>query len=281
VPFTLSHVVAILPMRRWLPPSALAVGAMVPDLPYYVPLPFSSKTTHSWLGGLPVDLLAGVAVLVVFHLLLRGPLTALAPEGVRARLPDRAPYGRGLAVMAALLIGAATHLVWDGFTQVGGFAVVHWPAMRVSVVGAHRVFNVVMYVSSLGGLVVLACWFALWYRRAAVRPGRWPGVTGLLRGWVLAAGVGAAGVGAIMLGSSDRAAVSLYDLVRCVILGGIGGCGAVLACYTVAWHVWPAMRSCPDALQPVHTEAGEPGALQPVHAEMSGPGAPIDSRRDE
>jgi hypothetical protein len=94
-------------------------------------------------------------------------------------------------------------------------------------------------------------------------------VTGLLRGWVLAVGVGAAGVGAVMLGSSDRAAVSLYDLVRCVILGGIGGCGAVLFCYTVAWHVWPAMRSRPDALQPVHIETSEPGALRPVHAETS------------
>ncbi|MEV4249530.1 DUF4184 family protein [Streptosporangium canum] len=259
MPFTLSHIVAVLPLRRWLPPSALAVGAMVPDLPYYVPLPFSSNTTHNWLDGLLVNLPAGVAVLVVFHLLLRTPLTALAPEGLRARLPDRAPSGRGIAVVAALLAGVATHLVWDGFTQVGGFAVVHWPAMRVSVVGAHRVFNVVMYASSLGGLVVLAGWFALWYRRAAVRPGRWPGVTGRLRGWVLAAGVGAAGVGAAVLGSSDRAAVSLYDLVRCVILGGMGGCGAVMVCYTVAWHVWTAPRSRPGTLRSGHAGMREAG----------------------
>ncbi|MET8051006.1 DUF4184 family protein [Streptosporangium sp. NPDC005286] len=243
MPFTLSHTVAILPLRRRLPPSALAVGAMVPDLPYYLPLPFSSNTTHGWPGGLLVALPVGVAVLVVFHLLLRAPLTALAPQGLRDRLPDRAPSGIGIAVPAALLTGIATHLVWDGFTQVGGFAVVHWPAMRVSVVGAHRVFNVVMYVSSLGGLLVLAGWFALWYRRAAVRPGRWPGVTGRVRGWVLAVGVGAAVLGAAVLGSGDRAAVSLYDLVRCVILGGIGGFGAVMAGYTAAWHVWSVVRS--------------------------------------
>lgn len=238
MPFTLSHTVAVLPLRRWLPPSALAVGAMVPDLPYYLPLPFSSNTTHGWQGALLVALPAGAVVLVVFQLLLRAPLTALAPAGVRDRLPDRAPLGNGIEVPAGLLAGVATHLVWDGFTQVGGFAVVHWPAMRVSVVGAHRVFNVVMYVSSLGGLLVLAAWFALWYRHAAVRPGRRPGVTGRVRGWVLVAGVGAAGAGAVMLGTGDRAAVSLYDLVRCVILGGIGGFGAVTVGYTVAWHVW-------------------------------------------
>ncbi|WP_440105201.1 DUF4184 family protein [Streptosporangium sp. H16] len=254
MPFTLSHTVAILPLRRWLPPSALAIGAMVPDLPYYLPLPFSSRTTHGWLGALLVDLPVGVAVLVAFNLLLRAPLTALAPDGLRARLPDPAPSGRGIAVVAALLAGVATHLVWDGFTQVGGFAVVHWPAMRVSVVGAHRVFNVVMYVSSLGGLVVLACWFALWYRRAAVTPGRRPGVTGRSRGWVLAAGAGAATVGAVVLGSSDRAAVSLYDLVRCVILGGMIGGGVVLAGYVVAWHVWSAARSRRAAPRPDRIE---------------------------
>ncbi|MFF3439492.1 DUF4184 family protein [Streptosporangium sp. NPDC002721] len=243
MPFTLSHTVAILPLGRWLPPSALAVGAMVPDLPYYLPLPFSSRITHGWLGALLVDLPLGVAVLVVFHLVLRAPLTALAPDGLRARLPDRARPVRGVAAVAALLAGVATHLVWDGFTQVGGFAVAHWPAMRVSVVGAHRVFNVAMYVSSLGGLVVLACWFALWYRRAAVRPERRPGVTGRWRGLVLAAGACAAAAGAAVLGTSDRAAVSLYDLVRCVILGGITGAGAVLFCHVVAWHVWSVTRS--------------------------------------
>ncbi|GAA4186667.1 DUF4184 family protein [Streptosporangium oxazolinicum] len=250
MPFTLSHTAAILPLRHRLPPSALAVGAMVPDLLYYLPLPFSSKTTHGWLGAVLVDLPVGVAVLVVFHLLLRAPLTALAPDGLRARLPVRAPSGRGVAVVAALLTGVATHLVWDGFTQVGGFAVVHWPVMRVSVVGAHRVFNVVMYVSSLGGLVVLAGWFVLWYLRAAVRPEPRPGVTGRSRGWVLAAGTVAAIAGAVILGSGDRAAVSLYDLVRCVILGGTVGFGAVLLCYAVTWHVWPASRSRTGALPP-------------------------------
>ncbi|MEU8384272.1 DUF4184 family protein [Streptosporangium sp. NPDC048865] len=246
MPFTLSHTVAILPLRRWLPPSALVVGAMVPDLPYYLPLPFSSRITHGWPGALLVDLPLGVAVLVVFQLLLRAPLTALAPDGLRARLPGRAPSARRVAVVAALLAGVATHLVWDGFTQVGGFAVTHWPAMRVSVVGAHRVFNVAMYVSSLGGLVVLACWFVLWYRRAAVRPECPPGVTGRWRGRVLIAGVGAAGAGAVVLGSGERAAVSLYDLVRCVILGGMIGAGAVLVCHVVAWHAWSVTRSRRD-----------------------------------
>lgn len=245
MPFTLSHPVAILPFRKRLPPAALAVGAMVPDLPYYAPLPFSPTFTHSWLGTVLVDLPVGLVVLALFHFVLRPPLTALAPQGLRARLPDRAPSQRALLVTAALLTGAATHLVWDSFTHVDGFFVLHWPVMRTSVVGVHRVFNVVMYVSSLGGLAVLAGWFAAWYRRAPVRPGRLPGVTARLRGLTLLACATAATVEALVFGTGDGAAASLYDLVRAVLLGAMIGCTTVLTCYAIAWHLRPALRRRP------------------------------------
>src|SRR5690606_35370894 len=79
-----------------------------------------------------------------------------------------------------------THLVWDAFTQVGGFAVAHWQVLREPVVGAHRVFNVLMYVSSAGGLLILGGWLVWWYRRAPGDAGR-PSSPGWVRGVVLAA----------------------------------------------------------------------------------------------
>ncbi|MDQ7908342.1 DUF4184 family protein [Phytohabitans sp. ZYX-F-186] len=40
MPFTGSHPAAVLPLVRWgLPPAALVIGSMVPDLPYYLPTP--------------------------------------------------------------------------------------------------------------------------------------------------------------------------------------------------------------------------------------------------
>jgi hypothetical protein len=246
VPFTLSHVVAVLPVRRWLPPSALVVGAVVPDAPYYLPLPYSSASTHTWWGTLLLGLPAGVVLLVVFQHVLRAPLTALAPAGLRSRLPDAprtvtAPMAA--AVVAALLAGMATHLVWDAFTQAGGFAVAHWQVLREQVVGAHRVFNVLMYVSSAGGLAILAGWLVRWYRRAPVRPGRWPGLAGRARGLVVAAVLLATAAGAVTGATSERAAVSDYDLVRSTILGGVDGAALVLACYVLAWHGWTAFAA--------------------------------------
>ncbi|MEU4232926.1 DUF4184 family protein [Nonomuraea sp. NPDC026600] len=242
MPFTVSHVAAILPVRRWLPSSALAIGAVIPDAPYYLPLPFSSASTHAWWGPLVLGLPAGVVLLVVFHQVLRAPLTALAPAGLRVRLPEPA-RPTPAAVVAALLAGMATHLLWDAFTQVGGFAVAHWQALRQPVIGAHRVFNMLMYVSSAGGLVILAGWLVLWYRRAPVQPGRGPGVVlGRARGVVLAAAALAMAAGAACGAASDRAAVSDYDLVRSMILGGVDGAALILACYVLAWHGWTALR---------------------------------------
>ncbi|WP_328421551.1 DUF4184 family protein [Micromonospora sp. NBC_00389] len=44
MPFTGGHVAAVLPLARsaWRAPSALVLGSMVPDLPYYLPLPLQA-----------------------------------------------------------------------------------------------------------------------------------------------------------------------------------------------------------------------------------------------
>ncbi|MFB9248643.1 DUF4184 family protein [Sphaerisporangium melleum] len=263
----MSHVIAVLPLRRWMPTSGLVIGAMVPDLPYYVPLPFSGVTTHDWRTGWAADLLAGFGVLALFHLLLRAPLTALAPDRLRARLPGLASrtagagaptwMAAGVVMGAAILTGTATHLAWDAFTHVDGAVVTHWPVMRLPVAGVHRVFNVVMYVSSLAGLVVLAGALARWYRHAPVRPGPWPGLSRRSRRMVFGAAAAGAVAGAVLLGTGDGAAAGVYDLVRAVLLGGITGAGAVLGGYVPAWHLYAA-GECPALINFSSTGAPVP-----------------------
>jgi hypothetical protein len=63
VPFTPSHVAAVLPFARTpLVPSALVIGSMGPDLFYYVPLPIERSFTHSLTGVFTVDLVLGVVL---------------------------------------------------------------------------------------------------------------------------------------------------------------------------------------------------------------------------
>ena len=80
MPFTLAHPAAVLPLRgvRHLRMAPLIVGAMVPDLPYYLPGATAryGHVTHAFVHSFTVDLLLGYALLASLVVLQR-PLTAL------------------------------------------------------------------------------------------------------------------------------------------------------------------------------------------------------------
>ncbi len=157
MPFTPSHAVVALPfVRTPLPPAAIAVGAMTPDLPLFVRgLGPSYVQTHS-LVSLPLTLLLALALLLLWRCVLRPASRALAPAWVATRLPGewderagaafRATFGirprdaagkpgprtvfaasvfTGTTVattallLLALAIGIATHILWDAFTHEG------------------------------------------------------------------------------------------------------------------------------------------------------------------
>src|SRR5215469_5858432 len=123
MPFTLAHPAAVLPLRRvrLLRTAPLIVGALIPDLPYYLP------ASHTFEGSLTSDLLFGYLALGSIFL-LRQPLTALL--SARARLlclNALAPFNRrwrewALAA-AAIVLGVWTHLLWDSFTHLDGWFV--------------------------------------------------------------------------------------------------------------------------------------------------------------
>ncbi|WP_067972385.1 DUF4184 family protein [Nocardiopsis trehalosi] len=246
MPFTVSHVAAVLPLARSpLPTAALAVGAVVPDLPYYLPLPLSSHTTHGP-PGLPIGVLAGAGMLAVLRWGVHAPVAALAPDRVRSRLTAEPPpltARRALLVAAALVVGILTHLVWDAFTQVDGAAVRSWPLLWTMVAPPHRLFNVVMYASSVLGLAAVAGWAVLRLRSARPEPTAPPGLPPRVRAAVAAAVVVCAIAGAALLAATPRAAVSGYDLVRCLVLGGMQGGAGALACYVAAWHALRPWRA--------------------------------------
>ena len=79
MPFTPSHAVAILPFARTpLPAAALVIGSMAPDLQYFVPLGLTRHASHSWPGIITIDLPIGIAALLLWVFLLRGPVLDLS-----------------------------------------------------------------------------------------------------------------------------------------------------------------------------------------------------------
>jgi len=229
VPFTASHPAAVLPLvGTRLPASALVIGSMVPDLPYF--LPPVSGPTHSPLGIVTVDLVLGGAAWLVWHRLLAAPALAAAPRRLRGRIgpgPRRVRFPP--AVAAALVIGSATHVAWDEFTHVDRWGTRHVPALAREWYGLAG-YRWAQYASTVLGALAIVLWLRAWWRRTpeeAEPPGRvsprwWlvPGVAGLA-----GAAMGAAGAESVREGA-----------FRIAVYGARGAAVAGLVLAT-AWHL--------------------------------------------
>lgn len=170
MPFTLAHPVAVVPLRglKYLRTAPLVIGAMIPDLPYYLPGRFNylRPETHSFTGSFTTCLLLGYAALGAVYL-LRRPLTALlSPRARWLCLAALAPFHRRPLEWAlasvSIVLGVWTHLLWDSFTHENGWVVRRVAALSAPVsLGSYHVTvcHVLQYVSSAFGLAVLAVWY--------------------------------------------------------------------------------------------------------------------------
>jgi len=179
VPFTLAHPAAVLPLRRrGLVFSALVVGSMAPDFEYFFGL--KRPISHTMPGILTFTLPLALAVLIIFHVIVKWPAIWLLPHGLQARVigPARRfrwfPVTRLFQILVSLVIGLATHILWDGFTHSDGWAAAYWPQLRhvVSVPQYHpmRLFAALQLFCSVIGVLVLALSLVRWYLRTVPEP---------------------------------------------------------------------------------------------------------------
>lgn len=174
MPFTGSHPAAVLPLiGTGLPSSALVIGSMSPDLPYYLPLTTTSWPTHTATGVVGIDLLLGATAWVVWHGLLSAPALDHAPNGWRRRLTGQVQAGlvrrlrswREVALtVLALVIGAATHVLWDELTHPGRWGTHHLRVLRTDW-GGLAGYRWAQYGSGLFGALVIAGWLVRWWQR--------------------------------------------------------------------------------------------------------------------
>ncbi|MFL6567364.1 MAG: DUF4184 family protein [Burkholderiales bacterium] len=160
MPYAFAHPAAVVPVAKMLGaravPSALAIGAMIPDAWYIVPL-LEREHGHDLPGALLFCVPAGLLAYMAFHLIFKQPLLALAPRWLAERLAawttprlPRAPWHR---VLLSLLAGIATHLAWDAFTHAGYF-----PILETRVAGGIYLHQLLQHTSTLLGTWFLAAW---------------------------------------------------------------------------------------------------------------------------
>ena len=169
MPFTVAHVVAARPLwlmsKRRLPLSAVVVGSVAPDLEYLWHLDTERTIGHTLGGVFLLDVPLALGLLGLWHGLLKGPVAALVSPRLRPPI-DLAPFPlqplrRAGAVVLAVLVGIAGHLLWDGFTHRDGFITTRvW--LLEEAIGRPHVYDLFNYASTLFGMVLLG-W---WWRRA-------------------------------------------------------------------------------------------------------------------
>lgn len=185
MPFTVAHVMAVLPPVRWharlrLDPTCLVIGSMAPDFEYFARGEQVSRFSHSMVGIVTWNIPVTLLLAVLWHFLVKDPVMTALPARVAPVFgrPWRERWNAvavlGLVVSAAL--GALTHLVWDGVTHESGMFVRRIPELTqvyvVPVIGEMPLHRIIQHTSTLIGLAVLTVYVAaeIWRHPAQAAP---------------------------------------------------------------------------------------------------------------
>jgi hypothetical protein len=180
MPFTVSHVAAVIPAYRPLSRlhlfSAAVIGSMVPDFGLLLPDRLARWQTHSLSGLIPFCLPVGLCAYALTQWLIKPAVLEVLPDRAYARLwreQVHAPLARlshWVLVASVLLLGAITHLVWDGFTHENARGVRMLPMLSdygPDVAGhVMRGYVWLQLGSSVVGLAVVGFAVALWLYHA-------------------------------------------------------------------------------------------------------------------
>lgn len=154
MPFTLSHAVLAPPLSKLskghLPIAALAIGCMTPDL-YRL---FTQETiviTHQWSGMLFPNLPIGLFFCLLWYLIYRPVIYRVfsLQDPLKIQSFDHA-VTFVLMSCFSILLGAATHLIWDGLTHLDfrSFAFKAFLAQNISLLGFDYPIHFVLQIGS-------------------------------------------------------------------------------------------------------------------------------------
>ena len=247
MPFTLAHPALVLPLRGLgLPTTAMVAGAMAPDLPQMLGVSGPSEArswSHSATGVVTVDLVIGMVAVVLWYTFYRRPLVDLAPDPWRSRLPERVRIGplTWLLCVPGVIVGAATHVIWDSFTHKDEWGTEHVALLRETFRGA-AVYDWAQHLSSAFGLAVVTMVAMRYLARLPEQP---PRSGPLVARWALVVAVawgGLLGIGiAVLVWPWGLEAMAYFGVITAMLVAGFGA-----TCVCLWWHLKRGVRSRVD-----------------------------------
>ncbi|ENW95327.1 hypothetical protein F903_01079 [Acinetobacter sp. NIPH 298] len=169
MPFTLSHAVLAPPLSKiskgHLPIAALAIGCMTPDL-YRLFTQGNIALTHQWSGILFPNLPIGLFFCILWYLLYRPVIYRLfaIQDPLHIHSFDRF-IAFSLMSCFAVIVGTATHLIWDGLTHLDfrTFAFKTMLAQQISLFGFNYPLHFVLQIGSSIIALPFIFWMCLGY----------------------------------------------------------------------------------------------------------------------
>jgi hypothetical protein len=169
MPFTFSHPAIVLPLVRkskhWFSTTGLVIGSLTPDFEYFMRMRMDSRISHTFQGLILFDLPLGLLLGFIFHNIVRNKLYDNLPGLLKVRVHHFRHFNWNAyfishwgIVIVSVLVGAASHLFWDGFTHNRALFVDAIPQLnaRIDLLGfSAPLYRILQHASSVaGGLIV-------------------------------------------------------------------------------------------------------------------------------
>lgn len=197
MPFTFAHPAIVLPLTslpaRYLSLTGLVIGSLTPDFEYFLRMGIEGHLGHTLSGIVLFNLPIGLILTFIFHNLVRNSLFKNLPTPLSSRLLrfttfDWNAYFRSswIVVIISLVIGAASHIFWDGFTHRDGLFVerIQFLSETVAFLSFKApVFQLLQHGSTLLGFTVIG--YAIYklppteHIDAPIRPAYWMTLVGI------------------------------------------------------------------------------------------------------
>lgn len=168
MPFTFAHPAIVLPFatlpKKWFSATGLVIGSMIPDFEYFIRMSVKSVYSHTTAGIFWFDLPLAIIVAFIYHNVVRDSLLENLPAILKTRVIKFKGYNWNgyfrkywFTVMFSILLGCASHILWDNFTHENGFFVQKLELTQVVYIAGYEstMYQMLQHLSTIAGGIVI------------------------------------------------------------------------------------------------------------------------------